>query len=200
MSERGPGRPRSETSRRAVLEATRDLVAEVGYDSVTIDAIASRAGVGRQTIYRWWGAKAPIVAEAARAGLFVLAPPEPLTGVDAVQAVRSWFGGVSRTIAVPENAALMRGLAAAAASDPIESRALSEGSTRATHEVLVALLRAALPPAEETEHLDVVADALIGALLYRVLTRDEITDGFVEHLLRIAGLPSDVVIDEPTGQ
>ena len=61
---RAPGRPRSETSRQAILRATIDLVAENGYANATIDGIAARAEVGKQTIYRWWPTKADVVLEA----------------------------------------------------------------------------------------------------------------------------------------
>jgi AcrR family transcriptional regulator len=47
----------------AILEAAAALLEEKGYAGVTIDAIASRAGAGRQTIYRWWSSKAEIFME-----------------------------------------------------------------------------------------------------------------------------------------
>ncbi|SEG90553.1 DNA-binding transcriptional regulator, AcrR family [Thermomonospora echinospora] len=52
---------RSERSRRAVLAAARELVSELGYAKVTIEAIAARAGVGKQTIYRWWPSKGAVI-------------------------------------------------------------------------------------------------------------------------------------------
>jgi AcrR family transcriptional regulator len=58
------GRPRSETARQAVLEAVDDLLVEVGYAGVTMKGIAERAGVGRQTVYRWWSTTAEILLEA----------------------------------------------------------------------------------------------------------------------------------------
>src|SRR5580658_4901747 len=45
---------RSEAAREAVLEAADDLLAEIGFAAVTMEGIAARAGVGKQTIYRWW--------------------------------------------------------------------------------------------------------------------------------------------------
>jgi AcrR family transcriptional regulator len=59
-----PGRPRSTQSHQAILQATLDLLAEVGYDRMSIEAIATRAGVGKPTIYRRYLSKAELVADA----------------------------------------------------------------------------------------------------------------------------------------
>ncbi|MFG2075097.1 DNA-binding transcriptional regulator, AcrR family [Nonomuraea maritima] len=55
---------RSERSRQAILDAARELVSEVGYGKVSIEAIAARAGVGKQTIYRWWRSKGAVIFDA----------------------------------------------------------------------------------------------------------------------------------------
>ncbi|MGW6059356.1 TetR/AcrR family transcriptional regulator [Streptomyces sp. NPDC055189] len=55
---------RSERSRRAIYDAALDLVSEVGYAKLTIEAIAARAGVGKQTIYRWWPSKGAVLLDA----------------------------------------------------------------------------------------------------------------------------------------
>jgi AcrR family transcriptional regulator len=58
------GRPRSDVARLAVLHAVDDLLVEQGYAAMTMRGIAERAGVGRQTVYRWWSTKAEILLEA----------------------------------------------------------------------------------------------------------------------------------------
>ncbi|MFD7082823.1 TetR/AcrR family transcriptional regulator [Streptomyces sp. NPDC059918] len=58
---------RSDRSRRAILDAALALVCEVGYNKLTIEAIAARAGVGKQTIYRWWPSKAAVLLDASLA-------------------------------------------------------------------------------------------------------------------------------------
>ncbi|MGW2150464.1 TetR/AcrR family transcriptional regulator [Nonomuraea bangladeshensis] len=55
---------RSQRSRQAILTAARELVSEVGFAKLSIEAIAARAGVGKQTIYRWWPSKGAVVLDA----------------------------------------------------------------------------------------------------------------------------------------
>ena len=61
-TEKGPDHSRrKERSRQAILAAARALVTEEAYEKVTVEAIAARAGVGKQTIYRRWPSKSAIV-------------------------------------------------------------------------------------------------------------------------------------------
>jgi AcrR family transcriptional regulator len=63
-SKKSPGRPRSAQSHQAMLQATLALLAEVGFEAMSIEAIASRARVGKTTIYRRYSSKAELVADA----------------------------------------------------------------------------------------------------------------------------------------
>lgn len=81
------GRPRSEQARAAVLHAVDDLLVEIGYAEMTMKGIAERAGVSRQTVYRWWSNKAEILFEAsaidAKLELAVGPADTPLAGLAA---------------------------------------------------------------------------------------------------------------------
>lgn len=61
---RRPGRPRSEETRRTILDSVLRLIGEQDYRRVSIDKIAADARVGKQSIYRWWPSKADLVLEA----------------------------------------------------------------------------------------------------------------------------------------
>jgi AcrR family transcriptional regulator len=63
-SKKTPGRPRSKESHRAILEATLELLGKVGFDAISIEAIAKQAKVGKTTIYRRYSSKEELVADA----------------------------------------------------------------------------------------------------------------------------------------
>ncbi len=57
------GRPRSESTKHAILAASYELLLEQGFQSITIEGIADRAGVSKTTIYKWWPNKAAVVLD-----------------------------------------------------------------------------------------------------------------------------------------
>lgn len=61
---RRPGRPRSERAHQAILAATLELLAKVGYQGMSLEGVAARAGVGKTTIYRRWPSKEELAIEA----------------------------------------------------------------------------------------------------------------------------------------
>ncbi|MEU8297823.1 TetR/AcrR family transcriptional regulator [Micromonospora sp. NPDC048909] len=63
MTRQPDPRRRNEQSRRAILQAAAELCVQVGFAATTVEGIAARAGVGKQTIYRWWPSKAAVLLE-----------------------------------------------------------------------------------------------------------------------------------------
>lgn len=166
---------RNEHSRRAILAATVALIAERGYEQVAIEAIAKRAGVGKQTIYRWWPSKGAVALEALDERLRT-APGGgssgdwPDTG-NVVEDLRTQMYGVTKLFNSPEVGPLCRGLIAAAQSDPGLSRAhleqLIRPSTVRCHERLaLAQERGEMRPDIDAQAL---IDMLYGAIYYRLL-------------------------------
>lgn len=73
-----PGRPRSARAHRAILDAAVALFIEDGFEGMSVEAVAARAGVGKATIYRRWPSKGDLVIDAI-AQLFA-EPSAPDTG------------------------------------------------------------------------------------------------------------------------
>jgi len=73
-----PGRPRSAEAHRAILDAAAALFIEEGFDAMSVEGVATRAAVGKATIYRRWPSKEDLVIDAI-AQVFAEAP-RPETG------------------------------------------------------------------------------------------------------------------------
>jgi AcrR family transcriptional regulator len=111
------GRPRSETSRQAILRAASELLLERGMSSISMDAVAERAGASKATIYRWWPSKELLALDA----LFSEWAPAParnhdtgsLAG-DLLALVRPW----ARQLAAKPYGRVVAALIAKAQNDP----------------------------------------------------------------------------------
>jgi AcrR family transcriptional regulator len=79
-----------------VLNAARELIYNLGPRAVTVDEIAAVAGVGKQTIYRWWPSKSAVIMDA----LIELTDPEPVETPDSTrEAIRLQMRRVARMFA-----------------------------------------------------------------------------------------------------
>jgi AcrR family transcriptional regulator len=174
MGEERRGRPRSTTVHQAILKAARDLLAEEGYAKFSVDRVAARAGVGKQTVYRRWPSKAPLAAEAVLDSARTTVSGVPADTGDIHRDLRSWLYDQVAFLACPQNAALVRALAAAAAEDPHDAEALYQRLTGPQRDILIRRLQAGADAGQVRPgaDLDAVADALTGALVYQVLARD----------------------------
>lgn len=191
MPESRRGRPRSAAAHDAILAATRLLLAENGYAEVSMDRVAARAGVGKQTVYRRWASKAPLVAEAVLSAYGQAATLDLPESGDLAADLRSWLSGYSAFLAAPDNSALVRALAAAAADDPYDGETLYLQLTGPQHAAIRERLRRGVDAGHVRvdADLDAAAEALIGVTLYRMLTPGDPNrrfDGLVDVLL--AGL------------
>lgn len=179
MTEMRRGRPRSAVVHDAILESTRALLIESGYAQMSMDRVAGHAGVGKQTVYRRWPSKAPLVAEAVldafREGLSPLVPS--YTG-DVAADLRTWLRGVAQAQASPRNASLIRALAAAAADNPQDGDVLYRELTGPQYDAVVQRLAQGVKVGQirADADLEAVADALVGATLYRMLAHSAIPD------------------------
>ncbi|MBD5784798.1 TetR/AcrR family transcriptional regulator [Cellulosimicrobium terreum] len=190
MSRPDPAR-RNESSRRAVLTATLDLLQEVPYPRLSIEGIATRAGVGKQTIYRWWPSKAAVLFDAflllseADAGE---RPQLPDTGdlrADLTLVLRATVAELND----PRLAEPMRALATEAAQDEALAATYHERLDAPLREAKRERLRSAQAAGELAADLDldVAVDIIWGPVLNRWLQRSgPLDDAYVDALVDTA--------------
>ena len=108
------GRRRNEAARQAILQAAEDLLASGDGALITVAGITQRAGVGKQTIYRWWPSKSAVLLEAMTERAKAVAPVRDTGDLrdDLYLLLRSTFA------AVPKNRSLLLGVLHEGLADP----------------------------------------------------------------------------------
>ena len=175
----------------AILRATLELLAESGYDQLTIDAVAARARCSKATIYRRWPGKAALVSTAIRRRAGQPAAAVPDTGglrSDLQAALR-----IMRSSLSGQDAALILGLLSAMHRDPELADAVREQVLDVKREVFDAVIaraaaRGQVPPTADAALLAEVSSAV---LLSRLLvTGEPLDDAFTQHLVDAVLLPA----------
>ncbi|GAA1469315.1 TetR/AcrR family transcriptional regulator [Microbacterium thalassium] len=195
------GRKRDHTRDPEILEAALDVLAETGYDGMTIDMVAARAKAGKATLYRRWASKPDLVLDAVacmKASEIDFASP-PDTGTlrgdlvalvgtpsvrDAERKLKVMAGIVSMIARSPE-------LAEAARAALVEPRA--EANRIAFRR---AIARGEISPDCDVEHLAMVGPAMVA---YRVLMLGQPVrrDFIIEIIDRIVLPAAGVRVDSP---
>jgi AcrR family transcriptional regulator len=182
------GRARNPATRRAVLDAALALL-EAG-SPVTVEGVARRAGVGKQTIYRWWPSAGAVVFEAAME-IARTQVPDPDTGTlrgDLEAFLDATFAGAR----VPRIRAVLRTLMAESLRDA-ELAASFHAFLEARRGRLLALLGRAVERGELAPERDLamLVDLVYGFLWYRVLVGHRPTTSADARMLTalIAGSP-----------
>ena len=181
------GRPRDEEATEAILKAALELGEELGFEGITVEGVAARAGVGKSTIYRRWANAWAIVAEAFFADAMRLAPIEQRGTVrqsflaSMLLVARSFRG---------RHGKILRPLIGRAQTDAGLRRALGEHWLQPRREVAREMIRKGMASGELRAGLDpdVVLDALYGAFYHRLLLPYEgeevrLSEGYVEKLV-----------------
>jgi len=179
---RAPHR-RDEHARLAVLHAADDLLVERGFGGVTIEGIAARAGVAKQTIYRWWPSKVDILLDTLiDDASSQLAVPE--TGL-AVESTRRYLRSLARFLTKEPAGKVLLALIGEAQHDPAMARTFHQRYLGPQREKERAMLRRGITAGELPAGLDIDAalDALCGPILYRALTGTPIPRAFIDGLI-----------------
>jgi AcrR family transcriptional regulator len=179
----GPGRPRSAATHAAILAAVEALLAEGGYPAVSVEAVAARAGVGKQTIYRWWPGKPELILEHLIKVAATL--PSPDTGglaTDLRIYLRATCFGWTTGGTGPVVAALMAEAQVDAAFGARFYRDLIAGRRAALRHLLAR--GQARGELAADRNLDLLLDLIYGPLWYRLLLHHApLDETFIEQLL-----------------
>jgi AcrR family transcriptional regulator len=178
------GRPRRAAARKAIVDATLALLAERGFTAATIDAIAARAGVGRNTIYRRWRSKEELIADALHE---LTAELDVHAGDDLYALLLDWIRDFTRVFADPLFGRIFPAVLGELQSNPTFARVYSEQVVRPRYEALLELLNRARERGELRREADVeqIADLLAGPPFIRLLPvgLPAVTDQYAEDLL-----------------
>ena len=179
------GRPRDAGRETALLEATLALLGEVGYDNLTIDAVAARAGAGKATVYRRWHGKADLVCSALRCSADQLG-----TEIDTGSLRGDLQALVAQMRAKSEQGGLapMVGMIGAAHHDPELAAAFRGGVVRDRQLFLTVILERAQRRGEigVDADLELFRDLFPGLVFHRLLvTGEPVDDALIDRLVDV---------------
>ena len=179
---RAPHR-RDESARLAVLHAADDLLVERGFGGVTIEGIAARAGVAKQTIYRWWPSKVEILLDTliddASRQLAM-----PATG-SAVESTRRYLRSLARFLGKEPAGKVLLALIGEAQHDRGMARTFHQRYLDPQRRREREMLERCVTSGELSAGLDIdiALDALCGPVFYRALTGRPIPRTFIDQLI-----------------
>ncbi|MGO9058543.1 MAG: TetR/AcrR family transcriptional regulator [Candidatus Binataceae bacterium] len=175
---------RSKRAHDAILAAAAELLHERPYSDVCIEAIAARAGVGKQTIYRWWTSKAAVLMEACAA---LVAREVPLPDTGSVQSdLRDYLTHICAFFETQLSRPTIAGLLAEAQSNTELAQAFEQRLLVQRRAVLRTILERAVQRGElrADADLEVIIDMVHGALWYRTLfLKAPLDASLIEHLI-----------------
>ncbi|MEU6476551.1 TetR/AcrR family transcriptional regulator [Streptomyces sp. NPDC047017] len=183
-----PRRPRSgnrrdEGARLAVLHAADDLLAENGFGALTVEAIARRAGVAKQTIYRWWPSKVEILLDTLieDSGKRLSVPVEQPTA----DSIRDYLRDFALFLTGDPAGKVLLALIAEAQHDPDTAERFHERYLGPRRDQEREMLARAIDAGEVAPGLgpDAAMDALAGPIVYRALTGASVPRDLVDTLV-----------------
>ncbi|MET9490631.1 TetR/AcrR family transcriptional regulator [Nocardia sp. NPDC006630] len=186
-SEQRAGRKRDPQRDLDLIRAAQELLAEVGYDKVTIEAVAARIGAGKATVYRRWKTKCELMIDAIRAFEWNVAAPDTGALREDLFALAGFF--MERN---PLRDGVMAGMATAMARDATIRHAVNQVVDQSRHEAFTTILgnahaRGEIARADDWEN---VRDILPAMMFYRVAIQNRpVDDGFVGEVIDDLTIP-----------
>lgn len=168
------GSRRDEEARLAVLHAADDLLVEHGFGALTVEAIARRAGVAKQTIYRWWPSKVEILLDTLieDSDKRLPIPTEQPTA----ESIRGYLRGFARFLTHDPAGKVLLALIAEAQHNPNTATSFHKRYLGPRRDQERDMLTRAIDAGEVSPELgpDATMDALVGPIVYCALTGSSI--------------------------
>jgi AcrR family transcriptional regulator len=180
------GRPRSEESKAAILDAAWKLLKTTTLRDLSIEAIARESGVGKTTIYRWWSGKVAVVMDAFVENVMTVTPfPEKLSATEAItQQIASLIQAFSG-----EYGQIVAQIIAEGQADPEALASYRDRFIYPRRAAAKAIIQQGIENGEFDPNLDpeLAIDVLYGAIYFRLLVGHLPLDSqFAEELPRWA--------------
>ncbi|WP_115667145.1 TetR/AcrR family transcriptional regulator [Saccharospirillum mangrovi] len=173
---------RSNLKHRAILDAAAQAVAQQGYAAVTIEGVAALAGVGKQTIYRWWSSKAALLVE-VYSDLVSRQALTPRSNGSLEQRLTGLLSALFRLYRSSSAGAILTGLIGEASRDEQVRAVLAEGLVVGRADIVTALVQAA----DASLNAQAVNEVVIAVVWQRlVLQPDSLDEAFAQHLAALA--------------
>jgi AcrR family transcriptional regulator len=162
------GRPRRASADQAIVAATLELLAERDFQAVTMDAIAARAGVGKNTIYRRWASKEELTADALRE---LTADVGPMEGDDVYLLLLGHICDLERLFTDPLVGRILPGLLGELQRNPEFAAVWADRVVRPRRQAILELLARAVERGQLREGTDpsLLADLLVGPPFFRLV-------------------------------
>lgn len=183
-------RPRVEGERELeILEATLTVLAETGYDRLTMDAVATEARASKATLYRRWSSKPELVVQAICSHKQHPAPPDTGTLRGDLVAAHCGMGGLGDERATAVQAAVVTAMARDPEFAAVYRRDFIAPKLASSRTIFERAQQRGEIPADID--LEVLASALPGIVLHRIfLLGDEATPGLIERVIDEVILPA----------
>lgn len=176
------GRPRSEKSHNAVMDATRKLLMQTSVQKLSIEAIAKKAGVGKTTIYRWWPNKSAVVMDA------ILSQPSYnntlATPRNAVEAVTAQLEKLARQLK-GKNGRIVSEILGEAQSDPQSLKYFTQIFLQSRYDKLYSYIEGGKQTKEFSDDIntDIAIDIVLGPIFFRLFSGQDLDDDFIQEMI-----------------
>jgi AcrR family transcriptional regulator len=165
------GRPRDENVHRAILEAARNLIRDDGYASFSIEGVAARAGVAKQSIYRRWSSKGALLVDLYMDGL---ERPVPARARGFASDLLDVLSQTTKRVQDPTYANILKSVVVEAQTDPDMRKIVLEKIVQPRRDAAKVVINRAIQSGElpDTADPEMLVDFLFGAIWFNLLLGD----------------------------